>query len=204
MAWRGTDCQCVTFTLLANPSAGANTPPPNTWGSLFVAADAGSTYEPYPTLKYRWNPRRSVRHSLSRQYSVHGPQGVDLGPHPADPMAVHDGSQVEDEHLEGPNIMERRAPGTDIYVYSGRGGYAPVLHVSTPTWLSIYVYLDTISTYTFWRFLIQIQLTENEMKIQYSINDGLKMDFFVPSNRETMRLAAYSVSELNPHHATAS
>jgi len=38
------------------------------------------------------------------------------------------------------------------------------------------------------------------MKIQYSINDGLKMDFFVPGLRETMRLAAYSVSEPNPHH----
>jgi hypothetical protein len=49
-----------------------------------------------------------------------------LGPHPADPMAVHDGSQVEDEHLEGPNMMEERAIGTDIYVHSGRGGYASV------------------------------------------------------------------------------
>jgi hypothetical protein len=33
------------------------------------------------------------------------------------------------------------------------------------------------------------------MKIQYSINGGLEMDFFVPSHRQTMRLAAYSVSE---------
>ena len=71
----------------------------------------------------------------------------------------------------------------------------------TPTWLSIYVYLGhgTVSTYTFWRFLIQVQLTEHELKIQYSINDGLKMDFFVPGHRETMRLAAYSVSERNSH-----
>jgi len=30
------------------------------------------------------------------------------------------------------------------------------------------------------------------MKIQYSINDGLKMDFFVPGYRQTMHLAAYS------------
>jgi hypothetical protein len=36
------------------------------------------------------------------------------------------------------------------------------------------------------------------MKIQYSINDGLKMDFFIPGLRETMRLAAYSVSESDP------
>jgi hypothetical protein len=52
----------------------------------------------------------------------------------------------------------------------------------------------TASTYTFWRFLIEIPLAEHEMKIQYSINDGLKLDFFVPGHRETMRLAAYSVS----------
>jgi hypothetical protein len=57
-----------------------------------------------------------------------------LGPHPADPDAVHDGSPVEDEQLEGPNIMERRALGTDIYVHSGRGGCASALHGSTLTW----------------------------------------------------------------------
>lgn len=52
-----------------------------------------------------------------------------------------------------------------------------------------------ISTYTFWRFLIRIPLTSSEMKIQYSVNDGMEMDFFVPGRNETMRLAAYSVSE---------
>ena len=52
-------------------------------------------------------------------------------------MAVHDGNQVEDEHLEEPDMIERTALGTDIYVHSGRGGYASVLHVSTPGWLSI-------------------------------------------------------------------
>jgi hypothetical protein len=61
------------------------------------------------------------------------------------------------------------------------------------------VYFGTVSTYTFWRFFIQIQLTEHEMKIQYSINDGLKMDFYVPGFPETMRLTAYSVSEPNSH-----
>jgi hypothetical protein len=35
------------------------------------------------------------------------------------------------------------------------------------------------------------------MKIQYSINDGLKMNFYVPGRRQTMRVAAYSVSDLN-------
>ena len=59
------------------------------------------------------------------------------------------------------------------------------------------VHLDIVSTYTFWRFLIRIPLAESEMEIQYSINDGLKMDFFVPGHRHTMRLAAYSVSKVD-------
>lgn len=134
------------FALLADPSAGTDTPPPCTWGSIFVATDAGSTYEPYPTLKYRWDPGRTVRHN--RQYSVRSSQGVDLGPHPADPMAVHNESQVEDEHLEGPNMMEQRALGTDIYVHSARGGCASVPHVSTTTWLSIYVYISVLLAHT--------------------------------------------------------
>lgn len=94
--------------------------PPGTWGTTFVAVDAGSTYEPYPTLKYRWDPKRFA--SPHRRSSVSGAQGVDLGPHPADPMALHYGSQADDEYLEGPNVMERRVLGTEIYVYSGRGG----------------------------------------------------------------------------------
>jgi hypothetical protein len=60
------------------------------------------------------------------------------------------------------------------------------------------------STYTFWRFQIHIPLAESEMKILYSINDGLMMDFFVPSYLQTMRLAAYSVSDPNYCHTVAS
>lgn len=89
---------------------------------LSAAADAGSTYEPYPTLKYRWDPNPNRSTIYNRQYNVRGGQGIDLGPHPADPMAAHIGSQAYDGHLEGPNILEQRVLGRDIYVYSGRGG----------------------------------------------------------------------------------
>lgn len=49
-------------------------------------------------------------------------------------------------------------------------------------------------SYTFWRFLIEIPLGDNEMKIRYSINHGIELNFFVPGRKQTMRLAAYSVS----------
>ena len=48
-----------------------------------------------------------------------------MGPHPADPMAAHIGSQAYDGRLEGPNVLEQRVFGRDIYVYSGRGGWVP-------------------------------------------------------------------------------
>jgi hypothetical protein len=66
---------------------------------MFAVADAGSTYEPYPILKCRWDPKRFAPHS--RQYSAQGAQGVDLGPHPADSMAVHDGELSRRRSLRG-------------------------------------------------------------------------------------------------------
>ena len=179
--------------------AGANTPTSSgISGISFVAADGGSTYEPYPTLKYCWDPKQPA--TYHRQHGLQATQGVDLGPHPADPMALH--FQANDGYLQGPDVLEERVLGTELYVYSGRGGCVSILHVSTPTLTC--VHLGIVSTYTFWRFLIRIPLAESEMKIQYSINDGLKMDFFVPGLSQTMRLAAYSVSDLNRHRIAAS
>jgi hypothetical protein len=49
--------------------------------------------------------------------------------------------------------------------------------------------------------MIQIPLSDSEMKIQYSINDGLEMDFFVPARTQPMRVAAYSVSDPIRHRS---
>jgi hypothetical protein len=93
-------------------------------GTTFVAADSGSTYEPYPTLKYRWDPK------IPASYNKYpGAQGGDLGPHPADPMAQHYRRQ-DDGHIEGPNVLEQRVLGTELHVYGGRGGYVCILQCS--------------------------------------------------------------------------
>jgi len=83
-----------------------------------VAADAGSTYDPYPTLKYCWDPKKPAQHH--RQPTA---QVGDLGPHPADPMAQHYGQPPDGEQLEGPNVLEQRVAGTELYVYGGHSGY---------------------------------------------------------------------------------
>lgn len=53
-------------------------------------------------------------------------------------MAAHVVSQANDGHLEGPNILEQRVLGRDIYVYGGRGGCVLFFlwDVETPIWLT--------------------------------------------------------------------
>jgi len=92
-----------------------------TWGSALVAADAESTYEPYPSLKYS-GPHKSLD-SLHQQHSVRSVGQEELGPHPADPMAQHNPRQEDSEHVEGPNLVQKQIYGTELYVYKGRTGY---------------------------------------------------------------------------------
>ncbi|KAF8968403.1 hypothetical protein BDZ97DRAFT_1655223 [Flammula alnicola] len=46
--------------------------------ALIVTADAGSIYEPHPTLTYSWDPDQPL----------HSATSYELGPHPADPHSV--------------------------------------------------------------------------------------------------------------------
>jgi hypothetical protein len=105
---------------LIGPWWAALTPPP-----AFAAADAGSTYEPYPTLKYRWDPKNS-----SLPLGHPSALGGDLGPHPADPMAQHYGRNPDDVQLEGPSVLEQRVLGTELYVFGARSGYVYALRVA--------------------------------------------------------------------------
>ena len=108
----------------------ANTRPSGTWVTSFVAADAGSTYEPYPTLKYRWDLQNSAPHP--RQHSAQGAEDVNMEPRllKVGSISPHFENQVNDEHLEGPHVQEQSVLGAEIYVYSGRLGSVSTLHVS--------------------------------------------------------------------------
>ncbi|KAI0350240.1 hypothetical protein OH77DRAFT_1431241 [Trametes cingulata] len=139
--------------------------------AMIVTADAGSVYEPLPMLTYHWDPSRQVdklkRHASSR---THG-KSFDLAPHPADPLStVSPASPTrENGESEGPDPEQRSVVGQELYVYYGNGG-----------------------TFTFWRFMIEIPLTSHEMKINYTINNGIELNFFVPGRNQNMRWAAYS------------
>ncbi|PIL30524.1 hypothetical protein GSI_07224 [Ganoderma sinense ZZ0214-1] len=144
--------------------------------AMIVTADAGSVYEPHPCLTYNWDPNYTPSGAnLKRQASsrMHG-QSFDLAPHPADPMSISAHASPEDENGGTYNgsrtyLEQRRVDGQELYVYYGHGG-----------------------TFTFWRFMIEIPLTEHEMKINYTINNGIELNFHVPGRNQNMRWAAYS------------
>lgn len=53
--------------------------------ALVVTADAGSVYEPHPTLIYEWDPDMPQM----RAHSTYGKvSSFELGPHPADPNST--------------------------------------------------------------------------------------------------------------------
>lgn len=54
--------------------------------------------------------------------------------------------------------------------------------------------LTPSSIFTFWRFFIQVPLTDHEMEITYRINNGQALNFYVPGRNQNLRWAAHSVS----------
>ncbi|TFK55220.1 hypothetical protein OE88DRAFT_1780304 [Heliocybe sulcata] len=136
--------------------------------ALIVTADAGSEYDPHPNLTYEWDPDAPpVFHRTHRR----NPMSFDLAPHPADPHSVFVAHEEEMNGTvsHGPNYRVEQVPGHDIWVYAGNGG-----------------------TFTFWRFLIQVPLAQNEMRVKYRINHGQDLVFWVPGLTQNMRWAAYS------------
>ncbi|KAI0253869.1 hypothetical protein BJV78DRAFT_1189908 [Lactifluus subvellereus] len=83
--------------------------------ALIVTADAGSTYEPFPTFKYSWDPDQPLP---SHRHHVHQGRSVDLGPHPADPTAQPFRSQTEDEPPQARMRRKRQSSGKRFITYT--------------------------------------------------------------------------------------
>jgi len=135
--------------------------------ALIVTADAGSTYDPYPTFTYAWDPHSPTnghKRSLSR-----GGHSFELSPHPADPYANVFPAANGIVPTISPNAIYQHVRGEELWVYAGNGG-----------------------TFTFWRFMIQIPLGTSEMRIDYCINNGQYLSFHVPGRVQDMRWAAFS------------
>lgn len=87
---------------------------------IFAAADAGSVYEPHPTLTYSYDP--TAPGHISRNTSQKDGKPYTLGPHPADPtfnVACADSTELFEAT---PGMVHRQVRGQEIWVYCGHGG----------------------------------------------------------------------------------
>ncbi|TRM61810.1 hypothetical protein BD626DRAFT_500604 [Schizophyllum amplum] len=146
-----------------------------TWhgAALVVTADAGSIYSPHPTLTYEWDPENVASSQRKKHRRGGANQSFDLGPHPADPHStaiptVTASGMPENGNGHSTKKVEE-SPGQEIHVHGGEGG-----------------------TFTFWRFMIHIPLSDHEMAITYTINRGQALHFFVPGRNQNMRMAVHS------------
>ncbi|PFH52428.1 hypothetical protein AMATHDRAFT_74220 [Amanita thiersii Skay4041] len=165
----------------------------NVWygAALIVTADSGSIYEPFPSLTYEWDPDQPPSYLIQPQWtasdgSTQSASTYELGPHPADPhstvapalsaqasvtswawQGVNNGGL--DGKPRGINARSRIVKGQEIYAYAGQSG-----------------------SFTFWRFHLEIPLSDNELEVTYYINFGQRMRFFIPGKQQSMRCAAHS------------
>ena len=112
---------CVGYRELMPPARGRR--------ARTAAADAGSVYEPLPTLTYHWDPDQAPSSKLGRHVSTrkHG-QSFDLGPHPADPLSIVSPASPSNGgengfHENGKSGQHRSVQGAELYVHYGNGGW---------------------------------------------------------------------------------
>jgi len=104
---------------------------------MIVTADAGSHYDPHPVLSLEWDPDRPVH--VQEEILAHDPTVV---PQPVSHPTFQSSTSkpFAGAWPAGPRSQQSRNFGQEIWVYHGTGG-----------------------TFTFWRFMIEVPLAENEM-----------------------------------------
>lgn len=139
-------------------------------------------------LTYEWDPE-----STSTTQPRYGQNTFDLGPHPADPLANIAIAPNHDSRTNGhsstSHMKRDTVPGHEIWVYVGNQGY-----VAMSIRFDMQLEDTKSSTFTFWRFSIQIPLSNQETSVRYSINNGQEFGFFLPGRNQNMRWATYSVN----------
>ncbi|KAF8352304.1 hypothetical protein F5887DRAFT_23349 [Amanita rubescens] len=140
----------------------------NVWygAALIITADAGSTYSPAPVLTYEWDPDKQPTSYIIQPERTASNSSFELGPHPTDP---HTPATYVSIDSRGQNARRKQVEGQEIYVY-----------------------VEGNTSYTFWRFYLEIPLGGYEAEVTYHINQGQRLHFYVPGMYQNMRWAAYS------------
>lgn len=180
----------------------------NIWygAAMIVTADAGSQYSPNPFISLSWDPTVSVKSApVTDTLGVPPPS-----PSPSANNRKHQHTRSVDVEPFDPNKLSQPVPPlpgqNDLDLVPPYTEAAGIVngHARAPSRTrqerkiegrEIWVYHGTSGTFTFWRFMIEVPLSQVEMPVSYSVNNGVSIEFVVPAIGQNMRWAAHSVRD---------
>lgn len=187
------------------PGHPRNTPDKDIWrGSvMIVTQDSQSSYEKVPTLSLFCQPKH-----LLPPPPAHVDGGADVAPEYVDPLAgqpkigrngrtlyVRPVEDLEEEKDlskdESDNgIFERQRPSNS---YPGGLGGPAIDGEKIGKAVAVQGFrLHTERGATFWRFNLEVELTANQQRVAYRINQGPATGFWVPAQDQSMNIMFHS------------
>ncbi|KAK2785135.1 hypothetical protein FQN52_008621 [Onygenales sp. PD_12] len=187
-----------------------------TWrGSvMIVTKDSASTYTKPPTLRFFSQPMDL----LPPPPTEIGGESGELAPEYVDPIAgltklgrngkllyVKPVDHLEEgkDHsfIDNDDGLFEESPSPVDYTASGQVSKPPSMRVKEKDGESvgkykevkgIRLYADSARDVTFWRFNIEIELTDRQQRIAYRINQGSAIGFWVPAQGQSMNIMFHS------------
>ncbi|CDZ97664.1 hypothetical protein [Phaffia rhodozyma] len=154
---------------MAGPMLTYHTVKDSIWhgAAMIVTADAGSVYEPMPSLSLSWTSSQTTSGNGQNGHSIEtGVDGVNAGMEKLDVNG--NGYAATPQGSNG--RQDRKIVGENIFVYHGPQG-----------------------SFTFTRFQIRIPITQTvSTRIDYRVNGGVELNFWIPGLGENLRWAAHS------------
>src|ERR1700761_9320569 len=92
---------------------------------LALAADAGSVYDPHPTMTLEWDPNSDDSSPSTRRKRESNPsQHATLSPHPSNPHSVINAGLYMNGNANGivASMQKMTIRAEELWVYAGVGG----------------------------------------------------------------------------------
>ncbi|KAJ5086764.1 hypothetical protein NUU61_008071 [Penicillium alfredii] len=188
---------------------------------LIVTKDSRSSYDNPPTLRLFSQPMDILPPPPAE---ISGEAGIQLAPEYVDPTAGlmkvgRDGRPLyvkPVEHLEeevdlsfvenddgiyelSPSLVDYSSEGPKQPIPSNRihsvDGETAELHRDIP---GVRLYVDGPRDVTFWRFNLEIELSAEQQRIAYRINQGPALGFWVPAIGQSMNIMFHSGNGFSP------
>lgn len=188
-------------------------------GIMIVTKDSGSSYDKPPSLRLFSQPMSLLPPPPAVVEATNG----ELAPEYVDPIAgvakmgrngkllyVKPVDHIEEEQdlsfIENEDGLFEQSPSPLDYSATNQVAQPPDARLQEEDGESVgkykeiegvRLYADTARDVTFWRFKIEIELSDSQQRVSYRINHGSAVGFWVPAKGQTMNTMFYSGNGFN-------